>query len=69
MAENSQGPSGRFARELMDRLADIRLRVDLGEISTASAFRAALEHGGRYALDDPRVRTACVKAGFGGWIE
>jgi hypothetical protein len=58
-----------FLRALRNHLADIRLRVDLGEITSAAAFRAALEQGGRFRLDDPRVRTACVGAGFAGWMD
>jgi hypothetical protein len=64
MADTYEAP---FARALQDRLTDIRLRTDLGEIVTAAQFRAALEHDGRFKLSDPRVRSACVRAGFGGW--
>lgn len=64
MADTSKGP---FARALQDRLTDLRLRADLGEIRTAAQFRAALEQGGRFKLSDPRVRSACVRAGFESW--
>jgi hypothetical protein len=64
MARSNQSS---FARKLEDRLTDLRLRADLGEIATADDFRAALEQGGTFTLADPRVRTACERAGFGAW--
>lgn len=62
-------PDRAFPRRLNDRLTDLRLRADLGDFASAAAFRTALEHDGRFRLDDPRVRAACVNAGFGEWIE
>jgi hypothetical protein len=64
MADTDQGP---FARALQDRLTDLRLRADLGEIVTSSQFHAALQRDGRFKLSDPRVRSACLRAGFGEW--
>jgi hypothetical protein len=57
-----------FRRRLADRLADLRLRVDMGELLTPKAFRDALEQGGHFKADDPRVREACREAGLGGWL-
>jgi hypothetical protein len=68
MADRDRPPPGDFAGKLNDRLTDLRLRVDLGEITTAAAFRHALEAGNMFRLADPRVREACVSAGFGRWI-
>ena len=68
MADPNFPPDRTFLRQLNDRLTDLRLRADLGELRAAPAFRAALEHDGRFRLDDPRVRAACVNAGFGGWV-
>jgi hypothetical protein len=47
----------------VEKLADLRLRIDMGEILTPRAFRAALEHGEHFKADDPRVREACLDAG------
>ena len=58
-----------FLRQLNDRLTDLRLRADLRELASADTFRTALEHDGRFRLDDPRVRATCLDAGFGEWIE
>jgi hypothetical protein len=60
-------PNDIFPRRLLDRLADIRLRVDLGEIRDPAALRAALERDGQFRLDDPRVHAACLEAGLG-WL-
>ena len=57
-----------FARRLQDRLTDLRLQVDLRDVTTATAFRLALERDGAFSLDDPRVREACVQAGLGWWL-
>jgi hypothetical protein len=64
MAHSTQSS---FARKLEDRLTDLRLRADLGEIATVDDLRAALEQGGTFSLGDPRVRAACERAGFGAW--
>jgi hypothetical protein len=63
----AQSESDPFSRALGDRLTDLRLQVDLGEITTAAAFRDALERDRKFQLADPRVRTACEHAGFGHW--
>jgi hypothetical protein len=57
-----------FYRRLQDRLTQLRLQVDLGELSTSARFRALLEEGGEFALLDPRVRSACLAAGLGHWL-
>jgi hypothetical protein len=69
MADPDLPPDRAFSRRLNDRLTDLRLRADLGELASPAAFRAALERDGRFRLDDPRVRAACVNAGFGEWIK
>ena len=69
MSGNDPSPEGAFVRELRGHLADLRLRVDLGEITSAAAFRAALEQDGRFRLDDPRVQRACMLAGLTVWPE
>lgn len=56
-----------FERGLNERLADLRMRVDLGEVPGRAAFRAALEHDGRFRLDDPRVWEAVMHTGLGPW--
>jgi hypothetical protein len=53
---------------LADRLTVLRIRVDLGEIRTAAAFKRELERDGLFTLDDPRVRNACNTAGLTAWI-
>jgi hypothetical protein len=63
----AQSESDPFSRALEDRLTDLRLRVDLREITTAAEFRDALERDRKFLLDDPRVRAACERAGFGHW--
>ena len=63
----TQSESDPFSRALRDRLTDLRLQVDLGEITTAAAFRDALERDRKFHLADPRVRAACERAGFGHW--
>jgi hypothetical protein len=69
MADSNPAPERGFQRRLNERLADLRLRADLGELAGAAAFRSALEQDGRFRLDDPRVREAALRAGFGRWIE
>jgi hypothetical protein len=67
MTDTDPAPDAMFEAKLRDRLADLRLRVDLGELGTAAAFREALEAGGTFLLADPRVREACRKAGLARW--
>ena len=57
-----------FQRALADRLTELRLQVDLGDIPTPAAFRAALERDGRFLIRDPRVREACTRAGLARWL-
>jgi hypothetical protein len=64
-----QSESDPFTQALGDRLTDLRLQVDLGEITTAAGFRAALERDRRFHLTDARVRAACERAGFARWID
>jgi hypothetical protein len=56
-----------FTHRLSDRVSDLRLRADLGEIRDAAALRQALEADGQFRLDDPRVHAACLDAGLG-WL-
>jgi hypothetical protein len=56
-----------FTQRLLDRVSDLRLRADLGEIREPAALRKALEADGQFQLDDPRVRMACLDAGLG-WL-
>jgi hypothetical protein len=65
MTPKNPDPGLRFAAKLRDRLADLRLRVDLGELGSPAAFREALEAGGMFRVDHPRVREACRRAGLG----
>lgn len=57
-----------FRIRLANRLTELRLAVDLGEITTRAAFRAMLERDGAFSADDPRVRQACASAGLGSWL-
>jgi hypothetical protein len=57
-----------FRIRLANRLTELRLAVDLGEISTRAAFQAVLERDGTFSADDPRVRKACASAGLGSWL-
>lgn len=57
-----------FRRRLANRLTELRLAVDLGEITTPEAFRAMLERDRDFTIDDPRVREACVAAELDAWI-
>jgi hypothetical protein len=68
MTDPDPPPDASFEAKLRDRLADLRLRVDLGELGNAADFRKALEAGGTFRLADPRVREACRKAGLAGWL-
>jgi hypothetical protein len=68
MTDTDPAPDAIFAAKLRDRLADLRLRSDLGEIESPAAFREALEAGGTFLLADPRVREACRSAGLARWL-
>jgi hypothetical protein len=68
MNDADPAPDAMFEAKLRDRLADLRLRVDLGELKSPAAFREALEAGGTFLLADPRVRQACRSAGFARWL-
>ena len=57
-----------FLLRLGDRLTALRLAIDLGEITTSAAFQAALEAGGTFRLNDPRVRQACAAVGLESWL-
>lgn len=57
-----------FRTRLATRLTELRLSIDLGEITTPAAFRAALERDGAFKGDDPRVRRACTAAGLDSWL-
>jgi hypothetical protein len=57
-----------YRRRLTDRLTELRLAVDLGDIEGPAAFRTALERDGIFAIDDPRVEGASVSAGLGPWL-
>lgn len=57
-----------FRIRLANRLTELRLAVDLGEIETRAAFRAILERDGAFSTDDPRVRAGCISAGLGSWL-
>jgi hypothetical protein len=58
------GESAEFRARLANRITELRLAIDLGEIRTAAAFKAALERDGLFVLDDPRVIEACRLAGL-----
>lgn len=68
MPSDSGSEGTNFQIKLADRLADLRLQVDLGDLRTPAAFRAALERGGRFLVADPRVREACTRAGLARWL-
>jgi hypothetical protein len=57
-----------FRIRLANRLTELRLAVDLGEVQTRAAFRAMLERDGAFSADDPRVRDGCASAGLGSWL-
>jgi hypothetical protein len=67
MTRPDPDPDLEFDRQLNERLADLRLRADLGELAGRVAFRAALEHDGRFRLVDPRVWDAVMRSGLGWW--
>lgn len=58
-----------FRTRLANRLTELRLAVDLGEIASPAAFRVALERDRAFSADDPRVRRACLAAGLGAWLD
>ena len=53
---------------LADRLTELRLGIDLGEIRTPADFKALLEADGSFTSDDPWVRSACASAGLASWL-
>jgi len=57
-----------FRIRLANRLTELRLGIDLGEITSRSAFERALERDGGFTIDDQRVRNACAAAGLSGWL-
>ncbi len=57
-----------YRRRLADRLTELRLAVDLGDIEGPAAFRTALERDGIFTIDDPRVKGAGLSAGLGPWL-
>jgi len=66
---HSEAPAARaFRIRLANRLTELRLGIDLGEIRTRSAFENALERDGGLTIDDPRVRNACAVAGLSAWL-
>jgi hypothetical protein len=68
MTDANPAPGAMFEAKLRDRLADLRLRLDLGELGSPAAFREALEAGGTFLVADPRVREACRTAGLARWL-
>ena len=68
MPFGSGGEDTDFQVKLANRLAELRLQVDLGDLHTPAAFRAALERCGRFLATDPRVREACTRAGLARWL-
>jgi hypothetical protein len=66
---DGDAPADRTLRiRLANRLTELRLAIDLGEIRTRAAFKAALERDGTFTADDPRVRKACSDAGLKAWL-
>ena len=66
---HSDVPADRnFRNRLASRLTELRLGIDAGEINSPAAFRAVLERDRIFAVDDPRVRSACAAAGLGAWL-
>ena len=57
-----------FRIRLANRLTELRLAIDLGEIRTRAAFKAALERDGTFTADDPRVMQACSDASLAPWL-
>lgn len=57
-----------FRIRLANRLTELRLAIDLGEIRTRAAFMAALERDGTFMADDPRVLKACSDARLAAWL-
>ena len=58
------GDSAGFRARLANRITELRLAIDLGELRTAAAFKAALERDELFVVDDPRVIEACRRAGL-----
>jgi hypothetical protein len=66
---HSEAPVDRaFRIRLANRLTELRLGIDLGEIRTRAAFENALERDGGLTVDDSRVRNACAVAGLSAWL-
>lgn len=66
---DSDAPADRAYRiRLANRLTELRLGIDLGEIRTPIDFENELERDGGFTAHDPRVRNACAVAGLGGWL-
>jgi hypothetical protein len=66
---HTEAPAERaFRIRLANRLTELRLGIDLGEITSRASFEKALERGGGLTLDDPRVRNACAVAGLSAWL-
>jgi len=57
-----------FRIRLANRLTELRLAIDLGEIRTRAAFKAALERDGNFTAGDPRVMQACKDASLAPWL-
>lgn len=57
-----------FQTRLADRLTELRLGIDLGEITSPAAFVSRLQRDGGFTADDPRVRAACALAGLTPWL-
>jgi hypothetical protein len=68
MPDPDPAADAKFAAKLRNRLTELRLRLDLGELESPAAFREALEAGGAFRLTDPRVLEACRNAGFARWL-
>ena len=66
---DNDAPADRaFRIRLANRLTELRLGIDLGEITNRSAFERALERGGGFTIEDRRVRNACAAAGLSSWL-
>ena len=68
MPSGNGGEDTDFQIKLANRVAELRLQVDLGDLRTPAAFRAALERGGQFLATDPQVREACTRAGLARWF-
>ncbi|MGH7497750.1 MAG: hypothetical protein ACREL3_02745 [Gemmatimonadales bacterium] len=68
MQVDSDSNDDAFRTRLTNRLTELRLAIDLGELRTLTAFRAALERDGLFRADDPRVLDACGRIGLSWWL-